>query len=181
MVDEVVFVARSDFVGRAVGAACSTATICCGLPVSPNDAWIERLGVFLLTSGVSRSGSTVMKIGPVLCPSPMRRAAAGRGRASRVRWRFPSTRQIGTKSVAKKTSSHCAISRIRHRRSGWRFEREWAPTTVTCAVPTRACGPPTSREDMLNMIGSSMEARRDGKKRFEAPRSTKPSAVASAV
>ena len=64
MVDEVVFVARSGFVGRAVGAtACSTAAICCGLPVSPNDAWIERLGVFLLTSGVSRSGSTVMKIG----------------------------------------------------------------------------------------------------------------------
>ena len=80
MVDEVVLVARSGFVGRAVGAtACSTAAICCGLPVSPNDAWIERLGVFLLTSGVSRSGSTVMKIGPVLCPIPTWRAGAASG------------------------------------------------------------------------------------------------------
>ncbi len=80
MVDEVVFVARSGLVRRAVGTI--------GLLNSgdllrtagkSDDAWIERLGVFLLTSGVSRSGSTVMKIGSVLCPIPTRRAGAASG------------------------------------------------------------------------------------------------------
>ena len=87
MVDEVVFVAGSGFVGRAVGAtACSTAAICCGLPVSPNDAWIERLGVFLLTSGVSRFGIDGDEDRSSLVPKP-NAACGGRvgGRASRVR------------------------------------------------------------------------------------------------
>ncbi len=59
MVDEVVFVARSGF----VGARCRRHSLLNSGDLlrtagKSDDAWIEGLGVFLLTSGVSRSGST---------------------------------------------------------------------------------------------------------------------------
>jgi hypothetical protein len=70
MVDEVVFVARSGFVGRAVGAiGLLNSDDLLRTAGKSDDAWIERLSVFLLTSGVSRSGSTVMKIGCSLVAS----------------------------------------------------------------------------------------------------------------
>jgi len=59
MVEDIVFVARSGF----VGAHCRRHSLFNSGDLlrtagKSDDAWIEGLGVFLLTSGVSRSGST---------------------------------------------------------------------------------------------------------------------------
>lgn len=105
-----------------------------------DDVWIVRLGVFLLTSGVSRSGSTVMKIGPVLCPIPTWRAGAASGPSvsSAPAISINSSDRCRDKKCSQENQQpFAAISRIGHRRSVWRCEREWATDRHLRRVSTR--------------------------------------------